>query len=291
MLSTRTSNPTMTQPAAELHPWVENRPPARWLPTLDVRELWQHRELAVVFALKDVRVRYKQTLFGIAWAVLQPLVAALIFTVFLGRLAHVSSGGLPYAVFVYSGLSIWLYVSGAVSGSAQSLIDNRNLVTKVYFPRLLAPIAAVVPGLVDLLPALAILVVFLVVYGVTPGAAVVLLPVWVAAAAVLALAVGLWLSALNVRYRDVRYALPFLLQVWMFGSPVVYAAGLVHGTWRHVYAANPLVTVIEGFRWSVAGGPAPSALSVLLSAGVTAVVLVGGLTYFRRVEQSFADVI
>jgi lipopolysaccharide transport system permease protein len=281
----------MTQPAAELHPWIENRPPARWLPALDLRELWQHRELALVFALKDVRVRYKQTLFGIAWAVLQPLVAALIFTVFLGRLAHVSSGRLPYAVFVYSGLSLWLYVSGAVSNSAQSLIDNRNLVTKVYVPRLLAPIAAVVPGLVDLIPALGILVVFLVVYDVTPGAALVLLPFWIAAAAFLALAVGLWLSALNVRYRDVRYALPFLLQVWMFGSPVVYAAGLVHGSWRYVYAANPLVTVIEGFRWSVANGPAPGGFSILLSAAVTAVVFIAGLVYFRRVEQTFADVI
>lgn len=281
----------MAQPASELHPWIENRPATRWLPKIDVRELWRHRELAIVFALKDVRVRYKQTLFGIAWAVIQPLVAALIFTVFLGRLAHVSSGGLPYAVFVYSGLSIWLYVSSAVSNSAQSLIDNRNLVTKVYFPRLLAPIAAVVPGLVDLVPALGILVVYLVVYDVTPGAALVLLPVWIAAAALLALAVGLWLSAMNVRYRDVRYALPFLLQVWMFGSPVVYTAGLVHGAWRYVYAVNPLVTVIEGFRWSVANAPAPGGLSILLSAGVTIVVLAGGATYFRRVEQSFADVI
>ena len=281
----------MTQPGAEHHPWVENRPPARWLPTLDAGELWQHRELALVFALKDVRVRYKQTLFGIAWAVLQPLVAALIFTVFLGHLAHVSSDGLPYAVFVYSGLVVWLYVSGAVTSSAQSLIDNRNLVTKVYFPRLLAPIAAVFPGLVDLIPSLAILAVFLVAYHVAPGAAFVLLPVWIAAAVVLALAVGLWLSALNVRYRDVRYALPFLLQVWMFGSAVVYAASLVHGAWQYAYAANPLVTVLAGFRWSVANGPAPGGFSVLVSAAITLVVLVGGLAYFRRVEQSFADVI
>ena len=281
----------MAQPTAELHPWVENRPATGWLPAIDVRELWRHRELAIVFALKDIRVRYKQTLFGIAWAVIQPLIAALIFTVFLGRLAHVSSGGMPYAVFVYSGLSIWLYVSSAVSNSAQSLIDNRNLVTKVYFPRLLAPIAAIVPGLVDLVPALAILVVYLVVYDVTPGPALVLLPVWIAAAAVLALAVGLWLSAMNVRYRDVRYALPFLLQVWLFGSPVVYAAALVHGAWRYVYAANPLVSVIEGFRGSVANGPAPGGLSSVLSAAVTIVLLAGGLAYFRRVEQSFADVI
>lgn len=278
------------QPVAEPQLWVENRPPSRWLPTLDLRELWLHRELAMVFAMKDIRVRYKQTLFGVAWAILQPLLAALIFTIFLGRLAHVSSGGMPYPVFVYSGFTIWLYVSGAVSTGAQSLIDNRNLVTKVYFPRLLAPIAAVVPGLVDLVPSLAILAVFLVVYGVTPGPAIVLLPLWIAAAALLALGVGLWLSALNVRYRDVRYALPFLLQVWMFGSPVVYSASLVQGAWRYLYAANPMVMILDGFRWSVAGGSPPDATAVV-SLAVLVLLLAGGLVYFRRVEQSVADLI
>jgi lipopolysaccharide transport system permease protein len=280
----------MAQPVADVHPWVENRPPARWLPSLDLRELWQHRELALVFALKDIRVRYKQTLFGVAWAILQPLLGALIFTIFLGRLAHVSSGGLPYPVFVYSGLTIWLYVSGAVSSSAQSLIENRNLVTKVYFPRLLAPAAAVVPGLVDLVPSLAILAVFLLVYDVTPGAAVVLLPFWIAAAAVLSLAVGLWLSALNVRYRDVRYALPFLLQAWMFGSPVVYAGALVQGPWRYLYALNPMVAILEGFRWSVAGAAPPDS-SAFVSAAVLVLLAVGGVVYFRRVDQSLADMI
>jgi lipopolysaccharide transport system permease protein len=270
--------------------WVENRPPARWLPRLDARELWDHRELVLVLALKDLRVRYKQTLFGLAWAVLQPLLAALTFTVFLGRLAHVPAGGMPYPVFVYAGMTLWLYVSTAVSSSAQSLVDNRNLVTKVYFPRLLAPIGGVVPGLVDLLPALAILAVFLGIYGVAPGWALVLLPFWILAAAVLALAVGLWLAGLNVKYRDVRYALPFLLQVWLFGSPVVYASSLVHGGWRWAYAANPMTAVLEGFRWSVAHGPAPG-VEALVSLVVTLVLLASGFLYFRRVEQYFADVI
>jgi lipopolysaccharide transport system permease protein len=270
--------------------WIENRPPSRWLPALDIAEMWARRELVLVLALKDLRVRYKQTLFGVAWAVLQPLLAALIFTVFLGRLAHVSGGGLPYPVFVYAGMSMWFYVSGAVSSSAQSLVDNRDLVTKVYFPRLLAPIAGVVPGLVDLVPALAILAVFLGVYDVVPGPALALLPLWILVGAVLALAIGLWLAALNVRYRDVRYALPFLLQIWLFGSPVVYASSLVHGAWRYAYAANPMTSLLEGFRWSVAGGAAPGVES-LVSLAVVLALLAGGFVYFWRTEQSFADVI
>jgi lipopolysaccharide transport system permease protein len=270
--------------------WVENRPSSGWLPRLDVRDLWAHRELALVLALKDLRVRYKQTFFGIAWAALQPLLAVLIFTVIFGHLAHLPTEGLPYAVFVYCGLGIWLYVSGAVSGCAQSLVDNRDLVTKVYFPRLLAPIAAVLPGLVDLLPSLAIIGIFLGVYGVAPGPALVLLPLWILAGAVLALAVGLWLAALNVKYRDVRYALPFFLQIWMFGSPVVYASTLVHGDWRYAFAVNPMVTLVDGFRWSLAGGPAPGPEG-LVSVAVVAAVLAGGFVYFRRVEQYFADVI
>jgi lipopolysaccharide transport system permease protein len=270
--------------------WVENRPPARWLPALGTRELWEHRELALVLALKDLRVRYKQTLFGVAWAVLQPLVGVLIFTVFLGHLAKVPADGLPYPVFVYAGLSIWLYVSSSVTTGAQSLVDNRNFVTRVYFPRLLAPIAAVLPGLVDLVPSLAILAVFLGVYHIVPGPALALLPLWIAAGSVLSLAVGVWLAALNVKYRDVRHALPFLLQIWMFGSPVVYASSLVEGRWRYAFAANPLATLLEGFRWSLAGGPAPGRESIV-SVFVVVALLLGGLVYFRRTEQSFADLI
>lgn len=270
--------------------WVENRPERGWLPRLDTHELWAHRELALFFALKDLKVRYKQTFFGIAWALLQPLIGVLIFSIVFGRLARLPTDGIPYPVFVFAGLSIWLYFSSSVTAAAQSLVQNRDLVTKVYFPRLLAPLAAVFPGLVDLLFSLAIIAVFLTVYAVAPGPAVVLLPAWVLTAVALAVAAGLWLAALNVKYRDVRHALPFLLQVWLFASPVVYSSSLVEGTWRYAFAANPMVSVIDGFRWSLAAGPPPGT-EALVSLLVGVLLLVSGFVYFRKVERYFADVI
>jgi lipopolysaccharide transport system permease protein len=270
--------------------WHENRPPEGWLPRLDLAELWSERELALVLALKDLRVRYKQTFFGIAWAILKPLAGVAIFTVFFGRLAHLPTDGLPYAVFVYSGLAIWLYFSSALTTSAQSLVDNRDLVAKVYFPRLLAPIAGVAPDLVDLGINLVVLGVFLVVYGVSPGPALATLPVWILAAVALAFAVGLWLASLNVKYRDVKYVLPFVLQLWLYASPVVYSTNLVQGAWRYLYALNPMVAVIDGFRWSLAGGPAPGP-EALVSLAVGVAILCSGFVYFRRVESSFADLI
>lgn len=275
---------------ARVAPWVENAAPRGGLPPLQARELWAHRELAVVLAVKDLKVRYKQTVFGVAWALLQPLIGVLIFTVFFGRLAHLPSDGIPYPVFAYAGLSIWLYVSTAVTTAAQSLVDNRDLVTKVYFPRLLAPLAALAPGLVDYGVSLGVIAVFLGIYGVAPGPALALLPAWIAAAVGTALGVGLLLAALNVKYRDVRQTLPFLLQVWMFGSPVVYSSSIVHGAWRYAFAANPMVTVIEGARWSLAGGPAPGS-PALVSLAVVLLLLAIGFVYFRRVERYFADVI
>ena len=221
--------------------WVENRPVGRWLPPLEFRELWSYRDLGLTLALRDLKVRYKQTVFGVAWALLQPLIAALIFSVVFGRLAGLSSDGIPYPVFVYSGLIVWLYFSGSVSAAAQSLVDNRELVSKVYFPRMLGPAAAVLPGLLDLAISFVVLGVFLVIYDVVPSPAILLAPVWILGAALFAFAVGLWLSALNVKYRDVKHALGFLLQVWMFASPVVYSASLVEGAWEYVYALNPLV--------------------------------------------------
>jgi lipopolysaccharide transport system permease protein len=270
--------------------WTENAPSHAWLPRLRVRELWAEREVALILALKDIQVRYKQTFFGAAWAVLQPLVAVLIFTVIFGRAADLPTDGIPYAVFSYAGLAVWLYFAAAVSGAAQSLVDNRDLVSKVYFPRLLAPIAAVVPGLVDLAISLPFIAAFMFFGSVEPGARVLLLPVWTAAALITALAVGLLLAGLNVRYRDVRFALPFLLQVWFFASPVVYSASLLDGAWRYVYALNPMATIVTGFRWSIAGGPAPGP-EALVSVVVVIVLLVCGLAYFARVERAFADVI
>lgn len=269
--------------------WEENRPASGW-GTIDLREIWAYRELATSFALKDLKVRYKQTFFGIAWAAIQPLVAALVFTIFFGRLAGLPADGIPYAVFAYSGLTIWVYFSASVSAAAQSLVDNRDLVSKVYFPRVLAPGAAVVPALVGLAISLPILAVFMAAYGVAPGPELALLPVWIVAAIALAFATGLWLSALNVKYRDVRHVLGFLMQIWLFVSPVAYSSSLVEGGWKYVYALNPMVAVLEGFRWSLTGTPAPG-MEALVSLAVGVLLLVSGAVYFRKVETYFADLI
>lgn len=269
--------------------WVENRPGAGWSAAA-LRELWDYRELALAFALKTLRVRYKQTVFGVAWAVLQPVLSVILFTLVFGRLVGVPTDGLPYVVFNYAGMLLWLYVSASVTAAAQSLVETRELVTKVYFPRLLAPLSAAVPAIVDFLIAFVILVGMLVYYGITPGWAVALTPVWVLAAVATAVAVGVPLSALNVQYRDVRQALPLLLQLWLFASPVVYSASLVTGAWQYVYALNPLSTVLDGFRWSVAGGPAPGP-EAFVSLAVVVVLLVTGFLYFGRVQRSFPDVV
>jgi lipopolysaccharide transport system permease protein len=270
--------------------WVENRAPTGWLPRLEVGELWRFRELAVVLAERDLRVRYKQTALGVAWVVLQPLVAAAIFTIVFGRLAALPSDGLPYAVFVYSGLVIWTYFSRSLESVTQSLVQNRDLVTKTYFPALVAPVAMALPGLADFVVSLLILAVVIAAYGVTPDAALVLLPVWVAACVLVVLAAGLWLSALNVRYRDVRHTMTFLIQVWFFASPVVYSSSLVEGSWKYVYALNPMVGVLDGFRWSVTDAPAPG-WELVVSLAVVLVTLGSGLVYFLRAERQFADLI
>lgn len=281
---------TRTHPGADVA-WTENGAPTRWLPHLELRELWRFRELALVMALRDVKVRYKQTALGVAWVVLQPLLAAAIFTVVFGRLAGLQSDGLPYAVFVYSGVILWSYFSGALNSVAQSLVQNRDLVTKTYFPAAIAPLALTLPGLVDLGVSLVVVAVVMAVYGVAPSAAVFLLPVWIVACVLVVLAAGLWLSALNVRYRDVRHTMTFLLQVWLFASPVVYASSLVEGAWQYVYALNPMVSVLDGFRWSLVDGPPPTPGEVLVSAAVVVVALASGLVYFLRAERRFADLI
>lgn len=270
--------------------WIENRPPAGWLRGLRARELWEYRELALFLALRDLKVRYKQTIFGVAWAVIQPLAGVAIFTVVFGRLVDVPSDGIPYPVFVYAGMLAWVYLSSAVDEAAQTLVEKSALVTKVYFPRILAPLAAVLPGLVDMAISLVILAGFMAVYGVAPGAAIALVPLWLLALVLVAAAAGTWLAALNVQYRDVRHALTFLIQVWLFVSPVVYPSSLVDGAWRFLYAANPVVGAVDGLRWSLLGAPAPGPED-LVSLVVGALVLVSGIAYFQRVERRFADVV
>lgn len=269
--------------------WIENRPGGGW-GTISLREIWDYRELGASFAIKDLRVRYKQTFFGVAWAVIQPLLAVLLFSVIFGRLAGLPADGIPYPVFAFAGMTLWLYFASSVTAASQSLVGNRDLVSKVYFPRALAPGAAVLPGLVDLAISLVVLVVFMAVYTVAPGPAIILLPLWLLFAVGVAFATSLLLSALNVKYRDVKFVLGFLMQVWLFASPVVYASSLVEGNWQYLYALNPMVGVLDGFRWSVVGTPAPGA-DVFVSLGVGVVLFVSGAVYFRRVESYFADLI
>jgi lipopolysaccharide transport system permease protein len=275
-----------TQPAGH----VVDIEPSSGMRPIPVRELWAYRELLYFLVWRDIKVRYKQTALGAAWAVLQPVMTMAVFTVFLGRLAHVPSDGLPYPLFSFSALVPWTYFATAVTGGAMSVIGSQQLISKVYFPRLLVPMAATVTPLVDFALAMATLGVMLAWYHVAPGAAVVWLPLLILLAAATAFAVSLWLSALMVVYRDVRYVVPFFMQFWMFATPVAYPASLVPDKWRLLYGLNPMTGVIEGFRWALVGGPAPGPI-VLVSSAAVAVLLATGLLFFRRLEGTFADVI
>jgi lipopolysaccharide transport system permease protein len=255
-----------------------------------VAELWAYRELMFFFVWRDVKVRYKQTLLGAAWAILQPLMTMVVFTIFFGRLARIPSDGLPYPVFSLMALVPWMYFASALSACSTSLTGYQHIISKVYFPRLIVPFAAVIAPLVDFAIGFAILAAMLVWYGIVPTASIVWLPALLLLAVATAAGVGVWLAALNVRYRDVRYVVPFVVQLWMFATPVAYPASLVPERWRAVYYLNPMAGVIEGFRWALAGGPAPGALT-LVSATVVVALIIGGSVYFRRVEGTFADVI
>jgi homopolymeric O-antigen transport system permease protein len=238
-----------------------------------------------------VKVRYKQTALGAAWAVLQPLTTMVVFSIFFGRLAKMPSDGVPYPVFAFCALLPWQLFAFALTESSNSVVSNQRLITKVYFPRLIIPIAAVAVGLVDFAIAFLVLAAMLVYYGIHPGVAMVSVPLWTVLAVATALGVGLWLAALNVRYRDVRYTLPFVAQLWLFVTPVAYPASIVPDAWRPLYALNPMVGVVEGFRWALLGGTGSPNVTVSVSAVVVAATLVSGLFYFRRVERTFADVI
>src|SRR3954453_2643585 len=278
--------PLSTQPLGHI---VEIEPSTGLRP-IHVRELWTYRELLYFLTWRDIKVRYKQTMLGAAWAVLQPVLTMAVFAIFLGRLAHVPSDGLPYPLFSFSGLVPWTYFATAVTGGAMSVVGSQQLISKVYFPRLLVPLSATVTPLVDFAIALATLGGMLAWYHVAPGAAIVWLPLLTLFAVATAFAVSLWLSALMVVYRDVRYVVPFFMQFWLFATPVAYPASLVPGRWRALYGLNPMTGVIEGFRWALVGGPAPGPM-LFVSAAAVALLLATGLLFFRRLEGTFADVI
>lgn len=265
-------------------------PSTRW-PSIDLRELWEYRELLYFLTWRDIKVRYKQTALGAAWAVIQPLFMMVVFSLFLGRLAGVPSDGLPYPVFTFCGLLPWQLFAHALTASSVSLVGSQNLITKVYFPRLVVPTSAVLGGVVDFAIAFVILLGMLFLYGIVPGWQIVILPGLVILAILAALSVGLWLSALNVRYRDVRYTINFLVQFWLFATPVAYPSSIVPQQWRLLYGLNPMVGVVDGFRWAMLGQPESPGSPLLVSVIVVLVLLIGGLYYFRRLEQQFADII
>jgi len=266
------------------------RPIGGWF-DLNLREFWAYRELIYFFVWKDLKVRYKQTFVGAAWAVLQPTATMILFTVFFGGFLGLPTGGLPDPVFYYASLLPWSYFQGAVTTATNTLIDNQGVVTKIYFPRLIMPVSAVIPGLVDLLIASSILIVIMLVYGVTPAITSFLAPLFVLLAACTALGVGLWLSVINAAYRDVRIVIPFIIQAWFFVSPVLYPAESVPKAFRWVYSLNPLTGAIEGFRWSLTGVGNPPGQTVIISSIAVAVLLLTGALYFRRREVMIADVI
>ncbi len=262
-----------------------------WLP--DWRELWQYREMLYFLVSRDIKVRYRQTVLGAAWAIIQPLTSMVFFTLFFNKVAQISSDGIPYPIFSFSALVPWTFFVNGVSLGADSLVGQAHLVRKVYFPRLLVPLARILGGIVDLGLALVVLLLMMLAYGYVPKLeSIVVIPALVVLATVLTLGVTLWLSALNVSYRDIRYVVPFLTQLWLFATPIAYPASLIKDdTLRALYSLNPMVCIIEGFRWVLLGHTPPSVFAVLSSVVITLVLLVTGLLYFHRAEGIFADVI
>jgi homopolymeric O-antigen transport system permease protein len=271
-------------------PVITIHPPKGWAP-LDLREFAGAHELLYFLVLRSLKLRYKQTVLGAAWALLQPLLTMAVFTVVFGRLARLGSDGLPYPVFALAALVPWTFFANALTQAGNSLVDQQQLLTKVYFPRLLLPLAAVIAGLVDLAISFILFLVVLAWYGITPSARLIAAPGFVLFAAVCALAPGIWLAALNVRYRDVRHVIPFLVQIWLFATPVVYSSGLVPKPWRALYGLNPMVAVVDGFRWMIAPAAHAPWTGLALAAITCAGLLTGGLYFFRRMERSFADVV
>ena len=266
------------------------KPSSGWR-TLDLREVWAYRELLGMLAWRDVSVRYKQSVAGIGWAIIQPLMTMVIFTIIFGKFAKLPSDGLPYPVFAYCALLPWNYFAQSLSGSSDSLVGSSYLITKVYFPRLILPLSRVSSGLIDFGVAFIILFGMMAWYRISPTAGIFLLPVFMLVAILTALGVGLWFTALNVKYRDVRFIVPFITQFWMFASPVAYSASLVPEKWRWLYALNPMAGVIEGFRWALLGKSAPDFMLMLVSFVAVCAVVITGLFYFRKMEKTFADLV
>lgn len=265
-------------------------PPSGW-PSLNLRELWRYRDLLYMLVWRDVSANYRQSVIGFGWAIFKPVFSVAVFTLIFGRVAKLPSDGLPYSLFAFAGLLPWMYFSSCLAGSTNSIVSGSGLLTKVYFPRLILPLASVVSGLMDLGVQFVLLLALMLCLGVMPGLGLLLAPVWVGLCVFTALSVGLWLTAINVKYRDIGHLVPFLSQMWMWLTPIVYPSALVPERWRLVYGLNPMAGLVEGFRWSLLGTESPDWAMMAVSFTVVALLFVGGLFYFRRTEHTFADLI
>jgi lipopolysaccharide transport system permease protein len=288
IMATTLDPKTLQQTQGEVyHTHIE--PVHSWL-SFGFKEMWVYRELLIFLTWRDIKIRYKQTLLGFAWAILQPFLTMVVFSLFFGKLAKIPSEGVPYPIFNYAALLPWQFLENSITTSTTSLVTNANMVTKVYFPRLFVPISSVLSGLVDFMVAFLVLIGMMLFYQITPTIRILLLPFFLLLAFVTAMGVSLWMSALNVKYRDVRYIVPFLSRFWFFATPIAYPSTLLSEPWRTLYGLNPMVGVVEGFRWALLGTQPPQGM-LFLSILISILLIVSGLLYFNRTEKTFADVI
>lgn len=265
--------------------------PSHGFVPLKITELWEYRELLYFLVWRDIKVRYKQTALGVLWAIIQPVLTMVVFSIFFGKLGKLSSDGIPYPIFSFAALVPWTLFSNGLTQATNSLVASSNLIKKVYFPRLIIPIATVLAGVIDFLLAFGVLLVLMIFYGITPTINTLWLPVFLLLTIIASLAVSLWLSALNVEYRDIRYVIPFLTQIWLFATPIAYSSTLLSEPWRTIYGLNPMVGVVEGFRWALLGTNTQPGMMAIASAAAALVLLFSGAFYFRRMEKTFADTI
>lgn len=285
------AQPAHLMPLADMETPVTVITPSHGWVALRLGKVWEYRELLYFLVWRDIKVRYKQTILGAAWAVIQPFMTMVVFSVFFGRLAQIPSDGVPYPIFSFAALVPWTFFAHGLTQASNSVVDGANLVKKVYFPRLIIPLAAILSGAVDFVLAFLVLLGMMLTYGIVPTAHLIWLPGFVLLAFATSLGAGLWLSALNVQFRDVRYTVPFLAQFWLFATPIAYPSSLLAEPWRTVYGLNPMVGVVEGFRWVLLGTPTAPRPMLVVSVLVTLVLLISGALYFRRMEKTFADVV
>jgi lipopolysaccharide transport system permease protein len=283
------TTPTTTSTPGLVH--IRLEPSKGWV-SLKLHELWEYRELLYFLTWRDVKVRYKQTVLGAAWAIIQPFMTMVVFSIFFGRLAGIKTdAGMPYPVWSYTALVPWTFFANGLTQSANSLVTSANLLKKIYFPRLVIPISSVIAGVVDFVLAFVVLIGMMLVYGIVPTANVVFLPFFLLLAFTTSLGVGLWLSAMNVQFRDVRYTIPFLTQFWLFATPIAYPSSLLNDKWRIIYGLNPMAGVVEGFRWALLGSNDAPGLMIIISTLTALLLVISGTYYFRRMEKTFADVV